>query len=382
MACVFPRTCWIVFIFVELIDASSTNGRQTRGFALSFPRPYPEAVCEEQTECGACHTNTSSGFGCGWCTRRGGLCTTRSECGQIQRGTWHGGDTCPPEILSISPKGGSVSGGTNLTILGNHFGQVTAFVDVKIGDMSCEVTGHSYTSINCSTLPSPAPGPIQLIVEVREEKPAKAKFKCDGYSRTDDAIFLYLTDLEMAAMIRESAPVGRTLRPTSAEEIWNQSGDPMILLENITARPDRTFNWTGPNATADLPLSVIFRKVQAPIETDSVPPTLFAGSFLLQLFAGLGSGFLVLFLVGLFLAVNRRRKRAKQARNWAKRDRSRISLSEAHSRRLEPLLSDEQSQFLKDRCVKQLGSFKVLRNNTNAVSSSHFAGAGTTIIDD
>uniref|UniRef100_A0A8C5WI58 Fibrocystin-L n=1 Tax=Leptobrachium leishanense TaxID=445787 RepID=A0A8C5WI58_9ANUR len=60
------------------------------------------------------------------------------------------------EITSISPSGGSVQGGTLITITGRYFDQTDSPAKVLVGGYDCIVTGLTDTQITCKSPPKPA----------------------------------------------------------------------------------------------------------------------------------------------------------------------------------------------------------------------------------
>lgn len=70
-------------------------------------------------------------------------------------------------IDSVSPGGGSVLGGTELTIDGSGFSTSASRLSVRIGDVPCAVTSLSHSEITCITGQSPAPsGDVTLDLSV------------------------------------------------------------------------------------------------------------------------------------------------------------------------------------------------------------------------
>jgi hypothetical protein len=52
---------------------------------------------------------------------------------------------------SVSPRFGTVEGGTELTYTGSNFGSVVADVTVLLDDIECSVTSVTDTEIKCTT---------------------------------------------------------------------------------------------------------------------------------------------------------------------------------------------------------------------------------------
>ena len=58
-------------------------------------------------------------------------------------------------ISSISPNGGSIYGGTEVTISGNGFSSINN-TQVRFGSSACQITSLSVTSLTCVTSSSTA----------------------------------------------------------------------------------------------------------------------------------------------------------------------------------------------------------------------------------
>lgn len=150
--------------------------------------------CEHMApSCGECLTLEYT-FQCGWCKDRCSLNTTCSYGWLDKIGV------CPnPKVLSITPTGGPLKGGSMLTVKGENLG--TRLADVKnpgavtVAGLACEVTNYAYIpskQFTCRSLDTKhtRKGPISVNVRGR-------------YTSSGDVSFHYsnprLTDLEPKA---------------------------------------------------------------------------------------------------------------------------------------------------------------------------------------
>lgn len=75
--------------------------------------------------------------------------------------------TSPSEILAVSPRQGSIAGGTRLSITGLGFSSTSSEVFVNLGNQECTVTSSSYTRIECITMAN-TPGTYDVMVTSHE----------------------------------------------------------------------------------------------------------------------------------------------------------------------------------------------------------------------
>jgi hypothetical protein len=140
----------VVFEDATTADAPVSQGSlNNAGTTLVCTLPFSQA-CTTGFSTTSERNNCNAGVHSIFLTRFGTLVSN-------SLGITYVADPFLPSLQSISPTGGLVDGGTDVTITGAGFGSILADVTVTIATQSCTVTSVSMTSIVCTTSAT-APG--------------------------------------------------------------------------------------------------------------------------------------------------------------------------------------------------------------------------------
>ncbi|KAI1294773.1 Hepatocyte growth factor receptor [Halotydeus destructor] len=159
-------------LFVYNVAATSEEDKQIRPDPVFSPSEdflylatgktvikFPVGSCSIYTDCGSCLENQDP-LNCGWCD---GRCGHAGECKREPNR-----NECSPEILDFHPAKGPTVGGTELTILGDNFGNVhqgeNSVASVEVAGFPCQITKREKGEIRC--LAGNVTGPLEGKIKV------------------------------------------------------------------------------------------------------------------------------------------------------------------------------------------------------------------------